>query len=218
MNFLQRLEALTEFALQLTPAKNLLREVKADPMVQPFLVNGKIRRSVNTTSSFAPLKGGVAREHKVLGITIHKTEKNPLEVLAHEYGHVKDSEDLARHDRRIHKLVKRSSDPAFKINPKKSVEDVSQQMDRMSYSRILTRERVATLGGAESLTKAGASPSSIADYFKAINPNPKTDSFRLMHPSYEKGYHTAVKADPKQRVGGTKRIVSADISKKFYGA
>lgn len=215
MTFLHRLEQLTEFAMRLSVAKNFLKEAKSDPMVQPFLVNGKIKRG--NGSHFAPPIVGVSKTHKTAGITIERGESHPLEVLAHEYGHAKDSAENLRQHNRYDRIASRVGKPDFKISPKKNRSKISDQLDRMRYSRTLTRERVATLGGAESLSKAGANLGELADYFKAINPHSSEEGFRLMHPTYEQGYWMAKLKDKKQRLGGSTPIRGANLSKKLYG-
>jgi len=209
MTFFERLELLTEFALRLSVAKNLVKQVKSDPMVQPYLVNGKIRRG--ETSNFGIPVRQIAKRHKV-GLIMEKGGDNPLEILAHEYGHAQHASETINHSARLQRLI---DSPRLKINPSKSnintrsgKSEASMQMARMRLSRTITRERMATQNGAASLVKAGANNSELRDYYKAINPIPNRGDFQTMHPSYEEGYRLAKKRDPKQRAGGTKGIAS----------
>jgi hypothetical protein len=116
LEMLARLADLTEFALKLSQAKVLLREIKANPSVSPFLVNGRIRRtksggSSHYTSTFGGFREMLAdpklslptsslpnsqRRKDLLtpGIGIEKksapgrpSNYPVLSVLTHEYGH-----------------------------------------------------------------------------------------------------------------------------------
>ena len=113
---LARLARLTEFALKLSQAKNLLREIKADPSVSPFLVNGRIRRTIpGVGSHYTPALSGFRamladpslsrptaslpnsprrKDFLTPGIGIQKksapgrpSNYPVFSVLAHEYGH-----------------------------------------------------------------------------------------------------------------------------------
>jgi hypothetical protein len=116
MEFRARLLRLIEFALKLSQAKGLLREIKAHPSVSPFLVNGRIRRttpgaSSHYTATFDGFREKLAdpslslstaslpnsrkrRDLLTPGIGIEKksapgrpSNYPVLSVLAHEYGH-----------------------------------------------------------------------------------------------------------------------------------
>ena len=228
MTFLERLLSLSEFAMRLSVAKKFVKEVKSDPMVQPYLVNGKIRRSpynnVHKSSNFTLPVGNA--EGKVRGIVITKGKlirnKFPLEELAHEYGHAQHSAESLRTNNRLLGVIDGVNTGKRQIHDWKKYSATGNPMDtgatiqvkRIQESRRLTRERVATIGGGEALHRAGANGSELGDYFKFINPNPHKGSgpdFHLMHPSYQDGYKANRQADPKTRPGGYQKIRSANF-------
>jgi hypothetical protein len=231
MTFLDRLEALTEFAMRLSVAKNFLKEVKSDPMVKPFLVNGKINRA--SQSAFG-IPGRPKKNELGPGIHIVRSQ-DPLYDLAHEYGHAQDSSSLI-HARKQKQKISAAMTSARKdiedaasnyqysripdiikkhgVNPKKAYDSdgdlslgrIYKQIDRITYSRRLTGERVATRNGAEALQRAGANNGELGEYFRSIREGelPKHPSFALMHPTYEAAYESKKIEDPKLRMGGDK--------------
>jgi len=164
MTYLERLMTLSEFAMRLSVAKKFVKEVKSDPMVQPYLVNGKIRRSpynnVHKSSNFTLPVGNA--EGKVRGIVITKgkliSNKFPLEELAHEYGHAQHSAESLRTNNRLVRTIDEVNSGKRQIHNWKKYSATGNPMDtgatiqvkRIQESRRLTRERVATIGGANS--------------------------------------------------------------------
>ncbi len=214
--------------MRLSVAKKFIKEVKSDSMVQPFLVNGKIRRATygdtHKSSNFTlPVGNADSKTHGIV-ITKGKLIRNkfPLEELAHEYGHAQHAAESIRTNNRLIKVIDEANSGKSKVHEWKKYSatgnptdnGATSQLKRIQESRRLTRERVATIGGGEALHKAGANGSELGDYFKFINPTPHKGSgpdFHLMHPSYQDGYKANKQADPKTRPGGYQKIRSANF-------
>jgi hypothetical protein len=213
--FLERLRRsarLIEFALRLGVAKNLLREIKDHPMVSPFLDGRKIRRSehkihavgdpLDATGSFMPPlsdwravrkrlaeKRGVKRAYP--GIAISKSAKGQkpltgtLETLIHEYGHAKGGT--------VHNSdIKRTPIPASvrkRLRPQDWGNKFDQQREVDIIAHKIRVEREANKNGVQLLTKVGASPSEMTDFFRNVQGGQVTS--KLVHPSYVAAFKDA---------------------------
>jgi len=209
--FAWRMRRLYELALRLSVARNLVKTVKADPMVEPFLVpskTGRFSKFRRGADSAVALPGPVAKQEKWAGISIARTSAAPLEDVAHEYGHVRDASGMLRDQRRVDRLAEAKT-------PAKTNRQAAMQIHRARLSRTITRERIASTNAVEALKTAGANPTEVAGYSKATEPAMRRGQtipgFETVNASYYDAYRKSKMHDPRQRAGGHLAIRAASI-------
>jgi hypothetical protein len=133
------------------------------------------------------------------------TLASPLDVLAHEYGHV-----LQPRRREILENTKMRLAKALEPLAKNAIAAGKQDefmargkaaIKRAEVANMLTAERDATLRGAEALRRAGAGSREVSDYLSDISGG-KQNAGNLIHSSYQNMYDSFKKIDPMARPGG----------------
>jgi len=138
-------------------------------------------------------KRGIKRAYPGIAITKSAKGQKPLtgtlETLIHEYGHAKGG---TLHQAAYEGNIKRTPIPASvrkRLRPQDWGDKLDQQQEVDIGARKIRIEQEANKNAVQLLTKVGASPSEMTDFFRKIQGGQPTS--KLVHPSYVAGFKEA---------------------------